>query len=134
MLAKNKVIQSDNLGALASGLCLIHCIATPFIFVAHTCSASCSGAPIWWSAIDYIFIGISFLAIYWSAQTTSKNWVKYALWTGWTILLFMIVNERVNWIHLLELAIYIPALSLVGLHLYNLKYCQCKEEVCCATA
>jgi hypothetical protein len=73
--------KSDVLGVLASGLCLIHCIATPFIFVAQTCSASCcSVAPTWWSTIDYVFLGISFFAIYWSVQNTSKNWIKYALW------------------------------------------------------
>ena len=26
---------------------------------------------------------------------------------------------------------FIPAFSLIGLHLYNLRYCQCKAENCC---
>ena len=133
MLAKNKVIKSDNLGAFASGLCLIHCIATPFIFVAHTCSASCSGAPTWWSIVDYVFIAVSFLAIYWSVQTTSKDWVKYSLWASWAILLFVIINERLELISLMEQAIYVPALSLITLHLYNQKYCQCTDNGCCTT-
>ncbi len=127
--------KSDTLGAFASGLCLIHCIATPFIFIAQTCSASCcSGAPTWWSMMDYLFLGISFFAIYWSVQNTSKNWIKYALWTSWSVLLFVILNEKIELIHLAEQAIYTPALALVGFHLYNRKYCQCAEDGCCATA
>jgi len=121
--------KSDVLGVLASGLCLIHCIATPFIFVAQTCSASCcSVAPTWWSTIDYVFLGISFFAIYWSVQNTSKNWIKYALWINWVVLLFVILNEKIGVIHIDELAVYVPALCLVGLHLYNQKYCQCNDR------
>lgn len=135
MLFHTTIPKSDIIGAVASGLCLIHCLATPFIFVAHTCSASCSSAsPVWWSAIDYLFIGISFLAVYWSARTTSKHWVKYALWMSWVALLFVIINEKANWIHLVAGTIYIPALGLVVLHLYNRKYCQCTTESYCATA
>ena len=32
-----------------------------------------------------------------------------------------------EWIHLAEVAIFIPALGLVGLHIYYRKYCQCQD-------
>ncbi|MFK7796305.1 MAG: MerC domain-containing protein [Aureispira sp.] len=48
--------KSDFFGAAASTLCLIHCLITPFIFVAQTCSRTCcSDAPIWWRMIDVVF-------------------------------------------------------------------------------
>ena len=34
-------LKQDYIGAVASALCLLHCIATPFLFVAKACSAAC---------------------------------------------------------------------------------------------
>ena len=47
-------INSDIIGASASTLCTIHCLATPFIFFASTCTQSCcASAPSWWVWIDF---------------------------------------------------------------------------------
>lgn len=124
--------KPDNVGALASTLCMIHCLATPFIFIAQSCSATCCAtAPDWWKWIDYFFLTISFFAVYQSTQTTSKNWMKIALWISWIALSLVILNERFVFIHLPKLVTYIVASSLVILHLYNRKYCQCKNDKCC---
>ncbi len=127
------VQKSNVLGALSSGLCLIHCVFTPFLFVAKSHSmACCSSTPSWWGIIDYLFLIISFYAIHISAKTTSKTWMKYALWFCWVLLFFIILNEHLSLIYLVEESIYIPSLSLVFLHIYNHKYCQCTNEKCCA--
>ncbi len=134
-------IKSDYLGAVSSTLCLIHCVATPFIFIAHSAlhhdhahdHAHGHGAPIWWQAIDIIFLAIAFLAVYQSAKNTSKNWVRYGLWISWALLVLFIINEKFHWAHLAEFWVFFPSLSLVGLHIYNLKYCQCEDEDCCVT-
>lgn len=124
--------KPDILGTLASSLCLIHCVATPFIFIAQSCSITCCEAtPIWWKAIDYLFLVISFFAIYYATQTTSSKWVKPALWFSWFTLFIIIINEKVAWFPLNEKAIYLPALALILLHLYNKKYCQCNTTKCC---
>lgn len=124
--------KSDNLGILASTLCMIHCIATPFLFIVQTCSTSCcSSTPIWWQWIDYFFLTISFFAVYHSTKNTSNNIIKPALWINWLALFIVILNEKTQVINLHEIIKYIVALSLVGLHLYNQKYCQCKNDKCC---
>ncbi len=124
--------KPDTFGTLASSLCLIHCVATPFLFIAQTCSTTCcETAPIWWQSIDYIFLVISFFAIYWSTQTTSINWIKPLLWLSWISLLMVIVNEKLKWFPLVEAIIYIPAFVLMILHLYNKKYCKCSTDTCC---
>jgi hypothetical protein len=126
--------NSDFIGAFASGLCLIHCIATPFIFIAQTCSATCcETAPFWWTAIDFLFIGISFFAVYWSVKNSSISWMKYSLWTSWALLCLVIINERIELLPLPEITIYFPALALVILHIYNRKYCECKDTTCCTS-
>ncbi len=124
--------KSDTIGVFASSLCLIHCVSTPLLFIAQAHAACCDvDAPSWWKSLDYIFLAVSFIAVYWSAKSTSKQWIKPAMWITWALLSFIILNEKGQWLALPEYAIYIPSLGLVFLHVYNLKFCQCKEEECC---
>lgn len=124
--------KSDIVGALASTLCMIHCVATPFIFIASACSKSCcSSAPTWWKWLDFIFLLISFLAIRRTTRTTSKNWIKPALWCSWALLTSLTLIEQSNSIHHIEYIKYFAAFLLIGLHLFNLKFCQCNSNKCC---
>ena len=124
--------NSDSIGAIASSLCLIHCVATPFIFIAQTCSATCcESAPTWWTIIDYVFLAISFFAVYWSSNNSSKQWVKYSLWFNWIALCLLIINEKLQLYSIPEGIIYLPAMTLFVLHLYNQKYCRCNNNQCC---
>lgn len=132
---KSTLQKSDNIGALASTLCMVHCLATPFIFIAQTCSASCcSTAPSWWQWIDYLFLVVSFFAVYRSVKTTSKNWMRIALWISWVGLFIAILDERTLLINLPKFFKYISASSLVIFHLYNRRYCQCKTDKCCTNS
>ena len=132
MVFKRVAEKSDSIGVMASGLCLIHCLATPFLFVAKSCAVSCcADAPIWWGLLDYIFLVVSFFAVYWTASTTSNKLVKFALWLSWFVLSFILINEQIQLFALSKYAIYLPAFALVSLHIYNLKYCQCQDAVCC---
>ena len=126
--------KSDILGSFVSFLCLIHCIATPFIFVAQTGMSACCATtitPAWWSYVDLFFLVISFFAIYWSTKLTTKKWMKFALWINWFLLFTVIINEKLALFYLPEVTIYIPALALVILHIYNRKYCKCNVDSCC---
>ena len=72
--------KPDRLGILASTLCLIHCVASPFLFIAQTCSTTCCKAtPIWWKTIDYLFSIISFFAIRRSTQVSLNKSIKLGL-------------------------------------------------------
>ncbi|WP_010136220.1 MerC domain-containing protein [Ochrovirga pacifica] len=124
--------RSDLIGALVSGLCLVHCLATPLLFLAKTCSDShCIGAPNWWKFFDSIFLVLSFIAVFWSSKNSSKNWMQLSLWFSWSTLAFVVLNEKFHWFALAEFYIYFPTLALVFLHIYNRKYCQC-DTGCCA--
>ncbi|PWJ42992.1 MerC domain-containing protein [Sediminitomix flava] len=126
--------KSDVFGAWASGLCLIHCLATPLLYVAKICTSSCcSDTPMWWSSLDYIFLGISLVAVYWSSINSSKTWVRYALWMNWVVLSGILLNEHFHFFSLAEESIYLPTLSLILLHIYNKKYCQCASDECCTS-
>lgn len=120
------------LGSFASGLCLVHCVATPFLFAAHTGHVHGHHShPFWWGIIDLLFMAISFLAVFLSVRNTSKYWMKFMLWISWALLALIIVNEKLELVLLAEVLIYIPSIALIVLHLYNRKYCQCENEDCC---
>lgn len=121
--------KSDVSGAVASAFCMIHCLVTPFLFIANTQVVGVHGeAPLWWRSIDFVFLVISFLAVYRSAQASTKSWMKPALWLSWVALFILIVNEKFALVHLAEFMIYIPALLLIVLHLYNRRHCQHKSD------
>jgi hypothetical protein len=120
-------LKYDYIGASASFLCLIHCLATPFVFLAKACSVTCcSAAPGWWHIVDYIFVLISLFSIYQISRTKKKNWVMYALWLIWITLLIILINETLTFVLLPKEIIFVPAILLIVFHLYHLKYCTCK--------
>ena len=114
--------NSDLFGATSSTLCLIHCIVTPLLFF----------VPFWWTGLNFIFIIVSFFAVYGSVKNTSRKIMKPLLWIGFSLLTLSIVNEEFHFLHVPEVLNYSAAAFLAGLHIYNLKYCQCDDEECCA--
>ncbi|KJD35001.1 membrane protein [Tamlana sedimentorum] len=131
---KTTLYKPDSWGAMASFLCLIHCLLTPFLFIAQTSVAACCATetvPVWWQSIDFVFIVISFFAVYQSTKNSTNNAVKKSFWVCWGFLFFLIVNEKLEWLSIPELVMYAVAITMVILHIYNLKYCQCKTDNCC---
>ena len=122
--------NSDYLGAVAGVLCIIHCIVTPLLFVINAEFATNQTLQVL-QAIGYIFLIISFFAVYRSALNTTNNVVKILFFLFWSFLLFLILNESFGAFRISETFTFISAFSLSALHIYNLKYCQCKDENCC---
>ena len=126
------IYKPDIIGSIASTVCLIHCIITPFIFITQACTMSCcAGAPIWWQSLDYIFVIISFFAILQSTRVSTNKIIKIALWTTWFIFFISILNKVIEVLYINQTFTYTTGIILALLHLYNLKYCQCKNETCC---
>ena len=129
----NHSYSFDNVGIIASSLCMIHCIGTPFLFIAKACSTSCcSEAPVWWQLIDYLFLIISFVAIYFVTNNTTLNWIKIAFWITWFVLFISILNHTFPVVETPKYFTYIPASAIIILHFYNLRFCKCKEDSCCS--
>ncbi|MEM7486063.1 MAG: MerC domain-containing protein [Bacteroidota bacterium] len=132
MTLSQLTVKSDWIGMVVSGLCLVHCLATPFIFLAYVnVGAHGEAHPFWWGLLDIVFLIFSFFAVYWSARNTSKTWIKYAFGLLWLVLSLVILNEKLGVLSLPEAAIYFPTIGLIGLHIYNRHYCNCEDEVCC---
>ena len=113
--------KEDLIGASASFLCLIHCLATPFVFLVKSSAAvCCSDTPKWWQAMDYIFLVFAFFAVvHLTNNQRSKEWMKFSLVVSWLGLLLVTLNSTYFLFHISNELAYIPAISLVCLHLYN---------------
>ncbi len=120
--------KSDTFGILISSLCLIHCLFMPLLLIFK---GSLTYVPSWWKGLDYIFLLLSFLAVYRSTQTTSKAFMKVLFWGSWFVLTFVILNEKLELLPLPEVSILLPTLSLIFLHEYNRRYCTCATDKCC---
>ena len=61
--------NSDQIGAVSSALCMLHCFATPFLFLSQSSLILISvDFTLPWFIINYIFLFISFIAIYRSEE------------------------------------------------------------------
>ena len=85
-----------------------------------------------WSMLNYMFLIVSFFAVYRSAQNSSNLYVKVFLFIAWGCLTGLILNEEFEIFSAAEAYTYLSAITLCGLHIYNLKYCNCKDDDCCA--
>ena len=125
---KISTIHPDNIGATFSTLCVIHCFATPFLFITQSYMLVVPG---WWQALNYVFLVLSFFAVYKTSQNSSNQIVKTLLFVFWGILASLLISEEFELFHLPEFITYITGLTLAGLHIYNKKYCQCDDDECC---
>lgn len=124
--------NSDTLGILSSSLCLIHCFITPFIYMSFTSLFNQNDFLYSsWKGINIIFIVFSLIAVNRSTKKTTSKIIKPIFWFSWCFLFFVLFNEEVKFIELPELVSYLSALNLAGIHVYNLKFCGCKDENCC---
>ena len=130
---KLTIQHPDTIGAINSSICVIHCFATPFLFLtqAQTSLVEPSTVPLWWQLLNYVFIVVSFFAVNRTVKNSSNQLVKSLLWVSWVLLSTLILNEQFEIMHMPELLTYFARISLASLHIYNLKYCQCEDENCC---
>lgn len=125
--------NSDYVGASASVLCMLHCMVSPILFMSQTQTLNISSEiPFLWQSINYIFLFISMIAVYFSIKNSTKLFVKILLAISWLSLSFLIINEGLEGFHFPEIFTYISASLLSVFHIYNLKYCTCNEDdECC---
>jgi len=126
--------NSDSIGAVTSGLCMLHCFATPFLFLSQSSLIFISiDFTLSWFLLNYIFLSVSFLAIYYSVKNSTNIFIKIFLYLFWAVLSGLIINESLEIFSIPEAATYFSAFSLICLHIYNLRYCRCDNEDCCTS-
>ena len=126
--------NSDRIGAVSSGLCMLHCFATPLLFLSQSSLIFISvDFTLTWFILNYVFLFISFIAIYHSVKNSTNRFIRIFLYLFWVVLSGLIINESLEIFSIPEAATYFSASSLICLHIYNLRYCRCDDEDCCAS-
>ena len=119
--------KSDELGAISSFLCIIHCIATPVVLTLLPISSGTQiGRQNRWSWLDIIFLLISSTAVFWAVQRSPKLWLRISMIVSLLVLGLFIVNERFIGIEFPFDMVYFPAFALIVLHLVNRNRCHHK--------
>ena len=125
-IIKSSIQNNDIYGIIVCTLCVLHCFATPIIFLSVAASNDNNiSPPLLWKNLDYLFLVISLFIVYNSAKNTTKPIMKYILRISWLVLFLVISNEKIDVFHIPELVTYITSINLAVVHLYNYKYCRC---------
>ncbi len=108
----------DKAGIASAILCTVHCIAIPVLFLLKFSISAHDGycLPSWWKHLDYVFLIVSFFAVYHSVTHTKTQAIKVSLWLFWAILAVAIIFEE----NLHPLA-YIASAGLVSTHFINIR-------------
>lgn len=132
---------SDWLGAAASGLCAIHCALTPLFFAARPALSGIAhdhghghghehehGHGLW-AGLDFVFLGLSLLAVWISTRHTTHKTLKWVMWAAWGVFAYGLFAEHFA-LPLGHWSMYAGSIMLVVTHLKNYRHCQrCKTEV-----
>ena len=115
---KNSYAISDYFGIASATFCVIHCIATPFLIVIVSKYE-------WWSSLSYLFLTISFFAVYQASKSKPPAYILTFIWAGFVGLTLSTLSED-YWTYG-ELTGYIFSVVLVTGHILNIRYCKkCK--------
>lgn len=128
-------INADLIGVWASGLCAVHCAATPLLFAVQASAhfgqhiAGEAVLPWYWAALDWAFLVLAFVAILYTSRQLAATCVKWGMWAAWSVIAAVILSETLH-LHILSHGfMYVGAFALIGLHLYNHRQCRlCQVE------
>ena len=113
-----KTAKFDLIGIVGSGLCLIHCLALPIIFIfLGDSTITESHSPF---NFDYLFLSIAFVAVYFSAKKTTSFFIKTSLWSFLLICALGIVFH--DYSPYTKYIIYTGSCGLILSHLYNIRF------------
>lgn len=119
MQIKSYQKHSDLLGMVSAGLCLIHCIVLPIFLLSATFSTGLLSHN--WHWLDYIFIMLALVAVYFSAKRVSNLYIRIGMWLSVFIFGVALLAHEIS-----EYAQYISiaaSLTLMLLHFVNIRHC-----------
>lgn len=110
--------KADYVGITGSVLCLIHCLLTPVLLMT-TAVMRDEHLRVGFLSLDYVFIGVNIVAVYFATRSDVSLAVKRALWGFLFLFTVAILLEDVDEaFHLLG---YAASAGLVVTHLVNIR-------------
>lgn len=112
---------SDRVGILASAVCLVHCLIFPVLVIMRIPLSEWLHEV--WHSLDYVFLAVSFFAVYFSSKYTRKAWMKYFLWTSFFALGASVMLKHYEAIF--DAVAVGAALVLITAHVLNIRQMSC---------
>jgi MerC mercury resistance protein len=107
----------DMAGITSALLCTVHCLVIPALFLLKFSWTDNNNIklPDWWESVDYVFLVISFIAVFHSARHTPAKAIKVSLWLFWSILAVAIIfSKDFHWLA------YVASAGLITTHFLNI--------------
>lgn len=135
---KNRIkhLNSDFIGAISAFLCIIHCAIVPILMGFHSVyyagdvlashTEDLHNHPVdsfhffegaHWHSLDYFFIIITLVAVYFATRTSVVYWIKIGLWSCASLFIVSILLE--DSIVGIEYLAYLASALLIVFHLLN---------------
>ena len=110
--------KADYIGIAGSVLCLIHCIATPILLMGSALAPH-EHLSIGFLSLDYLFIGVNVLAVFFATRHYAQPAIKRALWGFLTLFAAGLLLEHTN--DFFRYMGYVASAGLVITHLINIR-------------
>lgn len=110
--------SSDYIGIFSAVVCLLHCLAGPIFLGASAHMHDHEHFfldPNW----NYLFLGIGFVAVWYSSSHAHNKWLKYLLWGTYIVLALAIIFETQT--EFLHYVVYGASVALIIAHIVNLR-------------
>ncbi|MGB5979818.1 MAG: MerC domain-containing protein [Cyclobacteriaceae bacterium] len=117
--------RSDIMGIISSGLCIIHCLAFPVFLAASGNSAAWLDHS--FHGLDYLFVGLAIIAIYFSTRNLNRLWLQSAMWASGLLFGLMVLLHTYG--PTFRIVGLVASLLLVMLHLINV-VCYRRNKAC----
>ncbi len=110
--------KADYIGITGSVLCLVHCLAAPVLVMTSNLLRN-DTLRAGFMSLDYVFIVINIIAVYFAARQHTSSAIRTALWSFLFIFAVGLLLEDVS--PVFEYVAYIASMGLVVSHLLNLR-------------
>jgi len=114
-------IKADYLGITGSVLCIVHCVATPFLLLTVTWLRN-DTLRSGFLSLDYVFVAINALAVFSATRHATTPAIKIVLWGSLTLFAGCLLLEEVS--PLFGYGTYLASAGLIGGHIVSIRYCQ----------
>ena len=110
--------KADYIGITGSVLCLVHCLSAPVLVMTSSLLRD-DTLRAGFLSLDYIFIAVNIVAVYFAARQQPSLSIRTALWSFLFLFAVGLLLEEVN--PFFEYMAYAASAGLVTSHLFNLR-------------
>ncbi|SFC33067.1 MerC domain-containing protein [Spirosoma endophyticum] len=110
--------KADYIGITGSVLCIIHCLITPVLLLTTSLMQD-TRLRMGYLSLDYVFIGVNIIAVYFATRHYAPPIIKRSLWGFLGLFTIALLLEDTD--PAFEYLAYAASAGLVITHLFNIR-------------